>query len=90
MRLAKTVLQRIRVTDDVGWFDASTSACCCPTPRPPARGGLAQQVCDRVAKRGGRPARHDVQLRRRRAPRRAAPTVIRQTDENVMPEAKAG
>ena len=91
MRLAKTILHRIRVTDDVGWFDAWHVGVLLPDTAPAGAWRLAQQICDRTAKRGRRP--HVTMYSYGGDPvaeSDATPIVTRQTDENVMPEAKAG
>ena len=91
MRLAKTILHRIRVTDDIGWFDAQHVGVLLPDTAPAGAWRLAQQVCDRVAKRGPRPHVTMYSYGGDGAPEAdETPTVMRQTDENVMPEAKAG
>jgi hypothetical protein len=91
MRLAKTVLDRLRVTDDAGWFDAQHVGVLLPETAPAGAWRFAQQVCDRVAKRGGvRP--HLTMYSYGGDPVSEAdetPKVTRQTDE-MVPEAKAG
>lgn len=54
-RLAKTLLHRIRVTDDVGWFDDEHLGVLLPETTPAGAWKLAQQVCDRTATHGPRP-----------------------------------
>ena len=94
VRLAKTVLDRVRVTDDVGWFDAHHVGVLLPDTTPAGAWRFAQQVCDRLAKRGGAGARPHVTMYSYGGdPASEAdetPTVVRQTDENLVPEAKAG
>jgi hypothetical protein len=55
VRLAHTILKRIRVTDDVGWFDSEHLGLLLPDTPPTGAWQLAQQVCDVVAQRGSRP-----------------------------------
>ena len=55
IRLAKTILKRIRVTDDVGWFDDEHLGLLLPETTAAGAWQLAQIVCDAVAKRGPRP-----------------------------------
>jgi hypothetical protein len=55
VRLAHTILKRIRVTDDVGWFDSEHLGLLLPETPPMGAWQLAQQVCDVVARRGSRP-----------------------------------
>jgi hypothetical protein len=55
VRLARTILQRIRVTDDVGWFDDQHLGVLLPDTSPAGAGRLAQEVCQIVARRGPRP-----------------------------------
>jgi hypothetical protein len=54
-RLAKTLLHRIRVTDDVGWFDDDHIGVILPETSPVGAWRLAQHVCERVAAHGPRP-----------------------------------
>ncbi len=91
MRLAKTVLHRIRVTDDVGWFDEQHVGVLLPQTSPAGAWRLAQHVCDRVARRGQRP--HVIMYSyggARPADDGEAPTILRQTDEPAVPKARAG
>jgi hypothetical protein len=55
VRLARTILKRIRVTDDLGWFDREHLGLL--LPETPAAGAwrLAQDVCDIIAQRSARP-----------------------------------
>jgi hypothetical protein len=55
IRLAKTILKRIRVTDDLGWFDDEHLGLLLPETTPTGAWRLAQHICDVVAKRGARP-----------------------------------
>jgi hypothetical protein len=55
VRLAKTILKRVRVTDDVGWFDEQHLGVLLPDTLAAGAWRLAQAVCDTVAKRGPRP-----------------------------------
>lgn len=55
IRLAKTILKRIRVTDDVGWFDAEHLGLLLPDTTAAGAWRLAQDVCETVAARGPRP-----------------------------------
>jgi hypothetical protein len=52
-RLAKTILERIRVTDDVGWFDQAHLGMLLPDTSVAGAWRLAQEVCDAVAERCG-------------------------------------
>ena len=91
MRLAKTVLHRIRVTDDVGWFDANHVGVLLPDTAPAGAWRLARQICDRMTKRGQRP--HVTMYSYGGDPGAdsdEAPTVVRQTDEDVVNAARAG
>jgi hypothetical protein len=54
-RLAKTIIQRIRVTDDIGWFDEEHLGLLLPDTSVPGAWRLAQIVCDAVSERGPRP-----------------------------------
>jgi hypothetical protein len=54
-RLAKTLLHRIRVTDDAGWFDDEHIGVILPETSPAGAWRLAQHVCERVASHGPRP-----------------------------------
>lgn len=55
VRLARTILKRIRVTDDIGWFDAEHLGLLLPETAPAGAWALAQKVCDAVAKHGSQP-----------------------------------
>lgn len=55
VRLAKTLLRRIRVTDDLGWFDDDHLGLLLPDTTAAGAWRLAQEVCDLVARRGPRP-----------------------------------
>jgi hypothetical protein len=55
IRLAKTVLRRIRITDEVGWFDSSHLGLLLPDTSQAGAWQLAQSVCETIAKRGQRP-----------------------------------
>ncbi len=55
VRLAKTILKRIRVTDDLGWFDEDHLGVLLPETPTTGAWRLAQEVCDIVGKRGARP-----------------------------------
>ena len=91
MRLAKTILHRIRVTDDVGWFDANHLGVLLPDTAPAGAWRLARQICDRMNKRGRRP--HVTMYSYGGDPvadSDEAPKVIRQTDEDVVHEARVG
>ena len=55
VRLARTILQRIRVTDDVGWFDGEHVGVLLPDTPPEGAWRLAQEVCDAVGHRRARP-----------------------------------
>jgi hypothetical protein len=51
VRLARTIIKRIRVTDDLGWFDEDHIGMLLPDTTPGGAWQLAQEVCDAVAKR---------------------------------------
>jgi hypothetical protein len=55
VRLAKTILQRIRITDDLGWFDEEHLGLLLPDTAAAGAWRLAQAVCDAVNKRAERP-----------------------------------
>lgn len=55
VRLAKTILKRIRITDDLGWFDNQHIGLLLPDTMPSGAWQVAQAVCDAVAARGARP-----------------------------------
>jgi hypothetical protein len=55
VRLAHTILRRIRVTDDLGWFDKKHLGLLLPDTPAAGAWRLAQDVCDIVAQRGARP-----------------------------------
>jgi hypothetical protein len=90
MRLAKTILHRIRVTDDIGWFDEQHLGVLLPDTAPAGAWRLAQQICDRVARRAPRPHIVMYCYPGNLVTEDGASSVIRQTDERMIPEAKAG
>ena len=55
VRLARTILKRIRVTDDVGWFDGEHLGLLLPDTLTIGAWRLAQEVCECIAQRGARP-----------------------------------
>lgn len=55
MRLIRTMLARIRVTDDIGWFDNHHLALLLPDTSSAGAWAVAQQICEVVARRGARP-----------------------------------
>ena len=55
IRLAKTILKRVRITDDVGWFDQQHLGMLLPETPTSGAWRLAQQICDAVAQRSARP-----------------------------------
>ena len=55
VRLAKTILRRVRVTDDVGWFDDAHVGVLLPDTTPSGAWRLARQICDEIARRTYRP-----------------------------------
>jgi hypothetical protein len=55
IRLAHTILRRIRVTDDLGWFDKQHLGLLLPDTPSAGAWRLAQDVCDIVAQHGERP-----------------------------------
>ena len=55
VRLARAILKRIRVTDDLGWFDDEHMGLLLPETPPAGAWRLAQEVCAIVAQRGSLP-----------------------------------
>jgi lipopolysaccharide/colanic/teichoic acid biosynthesis glycosyltransferase len=55
VRLAKTVLRRVRATDDVGWYDDRHLAALLPDTAPIGAWRFAEQVCSLVASKAPRP-----------------------------------
>lgn len=55
LRLARTILSRVRVTDDVGWFDQEHVGLLLPETSPAGAWQLAQSISDIVANFGPRP-----------------------------------
>jgi lipopolysaccharide/colanic/teichoic acid biosynthesis glycosyltransferase len=55
VRLAKTVLRRVRATDDVGWYDDRHLAALLPDTAPAGAWRFAEQVCSLVASKAPRP-----------------------------------
>ncbi len=55
VRLAKTVLRRVRATDDVGWYDDRHLAALLPDTAPAGAWRFAEQVCTLVAAKAPRP-----------------------------------
>lgn len=55
VRLIHTILKRIRVTDDLGWFDKTHVGLLLPDTPINGAWGLAQAVCEVVAPHGARP-----------------------------------
>lgn len=55
MRLARAILSRIRITDDIGWFDRDHLGILLPETTPAGAWQLSQTICDVVAIRGSRP-----------------------------------
>lgn len=90
MRLVKSILHRVRITDDVGWFDEQHVGVILPDTAPAGAWRLAQQVCDRVARHSNRPHVVMYSYSGSGADSADAQTVLRQTDEPLIPEAKAG
>jgi len=90
MRLAKTILHRIRVTDDAGWFDSQHLGVILPDTSAQGAWRLAQQICDRMTDHGPRP--HVVLYSYGSAGTAQgveAPGILRQTDEPAVPTARA-
>ncbi|WP_428940076.1 hypothetical protein [Fontivita pretiosa] len=82
VRLARTILQRIRVTDDVGWFDDQHLGVLLPDTPPAGAWRLAQEVCHVVARRGPRPlcTMYTYPARRSSEPHDVEPTVVRTSE----------
>jgi lipopolysaccharide/colanic/teichoic acid biosynthesis glycosyltransferase len=55
VRLAKTVLRRVRATDDVGWYDDRHLAALLPDTTPAGAWRFAEQVCTLVSAKAPRP-----------------------------------
>jgi hypothetical protein len=55
VRLVRAILERVRVTDDLGWFDNEHLGLLLPETTATGAWRLAQHICDVVAKRGARP-----------------------------------
>jgi lipopolysaccharide/colanic/teichoic acid biosynthesis glycosyltransferase len=55
VRLAKTVLRRVRATDDVGWYDDRHLAALLPDTAPAGAWRFAEQVCTLVSAKAPRP-----------------------------------
>jgi lipopolysaccharide/colanic/teichoic acid biosynthesis glycosyltransferase len=55
VRLAKTVLRRVRATDDVGWYDDRHLAALLPDTEPAGAWRFAEQVCTLVSAKAPRP-----------------------------------
>lgn len=55
IRLAHTILKRLRVTDDVGWFDENHVGLLLPETTVAGAWHVAQMICDAVGKHGERP-----------------------------------
>src|SRR4051812_7877468 len=54
-RLALTLLRRIRLTDEVGWFDQEHLCALLPDTASPGAKIFGDAVCDLVARKGPRP-----------------------------------
>lgn len=89
LRLVKTILHRIRITDDVGWFDDQHIGLLLPDTSPGGAWRLAQQICDRIARRAPRPHVVMYGYSGSSAEESTTPAVIRQTDEPAIPHARA-
>jgi lipopolysaccharide/colanic/teichoic acid biosynthesis glycosyltransferase len=55
VRLAKTILRRVRATDDVGWYDDRHLAALLPDTAPTGAWRFAEQVCTLVSVKAPRP-----------------------------------
>src|SRR3954467_7245728 len=55
VRLAKTVLRRVRATDDIGWFDDQHIAALLPDTSAAGAWRFADQVCMMLSRRAPRP-----------------------------------
>jgi lipopolysaccharide/colanic/teichoic acid biosynthesis glycosyltransferase len=55
IRLAKTILRRVRATDDVGWYDDRHLAALLPDTAPTGAWRFAEQVCTLVSVKAPRP-----------------------------------
>ena len=53
IRLIKTILERVRVTDDLGWFDRDHVGLLLPDTTSAGAWALAQSVCDLMEKQNG-------------------------------------
>jgi hypothetical protein len=79
MRLIKTLLHRIRITDDIGWFDDQHLGVLLPDTSEAGAWRLAQHICDRIAKRAPRPLAVMYSYPGKTAPGSPSPSVVRQT-----------
>ncbi len=89
MRLIKTILHRVRISDDVGWFDEQNIGLLLPDTPAAGAWRLAQHICDRIARRGRRPEVVMYSYPATATSQGAMPSVIRQTDLPKVPTAKA-
>lgn len=55
LRLARMTLARVRVTDDVGWFDSEHIGVLLPETESSGAWTLAQSICEIMAQHGPRP-----------------------------------
>lgn len=55
LRLARTILSRIRITDDIGWYDREHLGVLLPETSVAGAWHLSQAICEIVARRGPRP-----------------------------------
>jgi len=55
MRLAKTILRRVRATDDLGWYDEQHIAALLPDTSPAGAWRFADQVCMMLSRKAPRP-----------------------------------
>ncbi len=55
VRLARTILSRIRVTDDIGWFDREHLGMLLPETTSAGAWKLAQSICGALSRHGATP-----------------------------------
>jgi hypothetical protein len=89
IRLAKIVLNRMRISDDVGWFDDQHLGLLLPETSTAGAWRLAQHICDRVARRAPRPHVVMYTYPGSSIEAQGRASVIRQT-ERPIPKARAG
>lgn len=55
IRLVRTILSRVRVTDDVGWYDREHIGLILPETASAGAWSLAEAICQAVSRHGTRP-----------------------------------